>query len=51
MIGAVEGRNICKNVLEDVAQLGEVLGREVSDVNCLHMRSLLGIDTDKLSCD
>ena len=50
MIGAVEGRNVCKNVLEDVAQLGDVLGREVGDVNCLHVRSLLGIGTDKVSC-
>ena len=44
---AVDGRHLCKSVLEDVAQLGDALAGEVDDGNCLHVRSLLGIGADK----
>jgi hypothetical protein len=43
LTGAVEGRNVCKSVLQDVAQLGAELGREVDGSDCLHVRVLLGV--------
>jgi hypothetical protein len=45
--GAVEGRNVCKSVLEDVAQLGGELGIEVCDSKCLHVRAMLGLGTQR----
>ncbi len=44
MTGAVEGRDVSKAVLQDVAQLGGELGREVDGSECLHLRALLGVD-------
>ena len=46
LTGAVEGRNVCKSVLQDVAQLGAELGREVDDNDCLPVRLLLGVGTE-----
>ena len=45
--GAVEGRNVYKSVLEDVAQLGGELGSEVCDSECLPVRAMLGVGTHR----
>ena len=46
LTGGVEGRNVCKSVLQDVAQLGAELGREVDDNDCMPVRLLLGVGTE-----
>jgi hypothetical protein len=43
MTGAVEGRDVSRAVLQDVAQLGGELGKEVDGSGCLTLRALLGL--------